>query len=156
MTIILKSDLTGKQYEIRNFSNFAPRLAQPVQAYALPERPAEEAHLLKIEGNLLKLTLAWTMTNEKTTVVAGENIRTPMQQMLFLSEDFEIKTIIQPGYDLIVNVDGMSKTWHGLPTDFTSTVSKTDPVNYEASMGFQIGVDITVVQDTDEEAEEEE
>ena len=55
----LRSGRTGKTYDALNFDAYNFDLDIPNTVFPLPEYGADEAHLLKGEGNLKSVTLTW-------------------------------------------------------------------------------------------------
>ena len=55
----LRSGRTGKTYDALNFDAYNFDLDMPNTVFPLPEYGADEAHLLKGEGNLKSVTLTW-------------------------------------------------------------------------------------------------
>ena len=54
------------EYELGNFKRLSYDINSPVSPAPLPEEDSDENILLKIEGNISQLTLAWKIKDETT------------------------------------------------------------------------------------------
>ena len=52
-------------FVIKNFEVSSVDLDTPVSVLALPEHKADEAHLIKMEGNLKSWTISWKLVNSQ-------------------------------------------------------------------------------------------
>lgn len=121
---------------IRNFETLDFELATPVGDFPLPECNADNAILVKAEGNTLGINLGWTITEETCNISseATPSTKTPAEQIKYLINCFQPQSI-QDAYS--ISVDGITK--NGTIRKMTFAKNASAPNLYNGRIEFIVG-----------------
>lgn len=121
---------------IRNFQSIDWELDTPISSFALPECDADNAILVKAEGNTLTLSISWTIL-EETCNVSSEctpSTKTVQEQIAYWINCFQPDSI-EDRYS--ITVDGITKPGSVKKIHFSKDSSA--PVTYNARIEFAVG-----------------
>ena len=167
----------GKYYVMRNTQNYGDALNMPSLANPLPELPAKQTQLLKMEGNENKVDLEWVIADFGENVGNDDDgpVVTPWKQLFYLKRVMEFRSILdnyqleifvdpKPGVPLYssdgkpnpdaynINPDNEPEaTLKGQITNFKFQQSANEPITFRASTQFVVGDVISIVKDEDDE-----
>lgn len=98
-------------YTLNNFTLFDVDLISPVSLYALPENEAQQAILMKIIGNEMRINIGWVIKDEPSNTATGivSDTKTPIQQVGFLTNEFQPNGL-QDTYTITIVGTGFTKT----------------------------------------------
>jgi len=116
-------------YTIRNICTLDIELCTIVADFPIPETGAECNIIVKAEGNRLTFRVAWTIIDEPTSVVSGSCVSTVSEQVTFLIETFEAKSIEDA---FSINI-GDLQTKVVFPNKLTLSKSASTPITYVAT-----------------------
>ena len=136
-------------YEMRNVVAYSPDLQIPVLKFALPESDASKAELIKMEGNLHTMQVSWKIIDEEDSPFANThtNVTTALEQVLVL-EDLLASDGLKDAYQLTVHADsGLKYVRNGKVSKFVAPQNVQSPLTFDASITFDRGNVITIVQD---------
>ena len=141
-------------YAIRNIESVSIDLAQPVSPMALPQALLGEAEnvLVKAEGNTMRITVAWILHDETTSVVSsdghtissskyGGSVGTADEQARFLTEEMQSKGV-EYRYQIIIGDSAISR--YGLIEKLSLQKSGSTPVTWKATLQFVAGDVVTI------------
>ena len=176
MPMMLTNLNGGKYYVMRNTQNYGDALNMPSLANPLPELPAKQTQLLKMEGNENKVDLEWVMADFGAPVTQ-DGTKTAWAQLFYLKRVMEFRSILD-NYQLEIFVDPKpdvplyssdgkpnrdsyninpgnepEATLKGQITNFKFQQSANEPITFRASTQFVVGDVISIVKDEDDEEE---
>lgn len=136
---------------IKNIDSETLKLAMPVSPLPLPEDTATNALLLKMEGNVLTITIQWLVDDLKSgqthvdELTGGSAITTAEQMRNFLISTFENQGL---EYKYGFEYEGVTPTFdvEGVVTDISVVKTGSEPVQYRATATFVVGQVDTVTE----------
>lgn len=97
---------------LKNFLLFRVLLTSPASIYTLPENEANDAIVLKILGNEMRVEVNWKIVPQSTNVATGDithPTQSVMDQVGFLTNEFQPTSIVDL-YTITIESSGFSKT----------------------------------------------
>ena len=125
---------------IRNFETLDIDLTTPVGAFPLPECNADQAILVKAEGNTLAINVAWTLTEEATNISseATPSTKTPAEQMKYLVNCFQPESI-QDSYEITIPDSTAPLVKTGTIRKMIFSKDANAPTLYKGRLEFVVG-----------------
>jgi len=142
ITVTMTKDACGavpcpaEAYIMRNFKALSINQRTPNQTLAIPQQACCKTIVIKTEGNITSISVGWTILSEMCTVVAGQSIKTVQQQILYLLDTVQNKTI-KNEYTLDLNSDW--KVLNVKPDNLRLDKTDETPITYNATWDFVIG-----------------
>lgn len=135
-------------YRASRFKSISLESNAPVMPLPLPESKAFQAELFKLEGNLEIFNLTFMITDESTDRVTGyvPSTKTVIEQLIFLFDQFQTESF---EHRYTFTFEGTSFTRTGVITKIAAVTDETDPVNYNCTVTFQVGVVLGFVESED-------
>lgn len=137
-------------YRIKNRQSFRRHLDMPTIVIDMPERPKEDAEIIKLAGNILKFTVAFILddyTGKVATLVdeltGGSAILTPQQQIDFLHNTFENKSILHK-YNISVEGASPAFSYDGIVDSIDIEQSEETADKERCIISFSVGKVIMV------------
>ena len=141
---------TAHTYTILNFTSLNFELNTPVSPMPLPEEDKLKAILVKMEGNTMAMSVAWTINDEASSVVNTSTVATAEKQREFLLDTMEYKSIEDK---FTLESSGLSPEWSyvGVPTKLSLQKTSDSPITYSATLDYIIGDVITISKAEEED-----
>lgn len=141
-------------YTFPNFDTIEVGLSQPVSVFPLPEAEegAQEAIIVKVEGNSQTVKLTWTIKDEGTTDTSGGTITSPVstqfEQLEFWTTTFENRSISQNyTFTICTGVPAEKYEKVVLLRDFRANISANAPVTWNASIDMIVGATVRTIDE---------
>ena len=174
-SVVLIAERAGGKvaFVIRHYTTLSIDLDTPVETIIVPETEAENAHLIKVQGNFKSLSLNWILAEVKTTSglmdmsdvgnsdglvtenIGTNNIKSVDEQEKFLEEEFETVGLAEGVDELVIpfkNAAGQisSRRFAGKISKVLCSRDSSEPVTWVATVSMFIGKNLTSVVEESE------
>lgn len=131
-------------FHIKDRESFNVDLDMPVMVLDMPEASKEKATGTKLSGNIMKITISFKLidwTGSVTTLVdeltGGSAILTPQQQLDFLLNTFESKSILHR-YQLSISGASPAFSFEGVVDKINIEQSPETAMNFRCTLSFVV------------------